>query len=114
MYKYYIRDQFGLPRGVIIAYTKNEDKTIKVGMSLCNPGDQFSKSRATFIALARAEKTEEKDYGVRFAQWSCEITGFLDRCRVRREFQGYNVPTWWVTICNLTKCNFSYVGEPLT
>jgi len=50
----YVRDGKGRPRGAIVAVRGENGEGFRVGYSLCNKIDRFSKSMAVKIALGRA------------------------------------------------------------
>lgn len=60
----YVRDKNGSPRGVLVA-VKNGDyvgvQGFKIGYSLCNKKDRFSKKMALDIAIGRAEESDNFD-----------------------------------------------------
>lgn len=56
----YVRDKKGVPYGVVVA-VKVED-SYRLGYSLCNKKDRFSKDMALKIALGRAEMSGDSDF----------------------------------------------------
>lgn len=50
----YVRDNKGRPQGALIAVREENGKGYRVGYSLCNKLDRFSKAMAVKIALGRA------------------------------------------------------------
>lgn len=84
----YVRNKKGVPRGVLVA-VKNGNfvghQGFKIGYSLCNKKDRFSKKMALDIAIGRARRAISSNRVVVGASsFPCEISKmyntFFDRC----------------------------------
>lgn len=74
----YVRDKKGVPYGVVVAV--KVDDGYRLGYSLCNKKDRFSKDMALKIALGRAEiKTD--DVRVLPHPVARMVASFTDRCK---------------------------------
>lgn len=76
----YVRDNKGRPRGALIAVREENGKGYKVGYSLCNKLDRFSKAMAVKIALGRAEVAPAREEETLPHLIRRNITAFLQRC----------------------------------
>lgn len=73
----YVRDRHNIPRGVIIAI--KTDDGYRLGYSLCNKNDQFSKYMALKIAIGRAEMNSD-DISVLPRPIAKMMPAFIVRC----------------------------------
>lgn len=73
----YLRNKKGVPYGVLVA-VKNPDSRYRVGYSVCNRKDRFSKQRALEIAIGRAEVCS--DLGPTPHDVAKNLGNFKDRC----------------------------------
>lgn len=82
----YVRDKNGNPRGVLVA-VKNGNycgpQSFKVGYSLCNKKDSFSKNMALKIALGRAVSVDHCYPGVVCYPREVQkmLPAFFERCK---------------------------------
>lgn len=83
----YVRNKKGVPRGVLVA-VKNGNfvghQGFKIGYSLCNKKDRFSKKMALDIAIGRAIGSDLMVQRVKAGGWPHEVSkmydAFMDRC----------------------------------